>query len=158
VVTACGKKSAGCLEEHRACGIAKNMFSNETRRPMIPNKKQPFLKDGRWLEFNKHAVLIAEGNYISGKKEGVWREYYDSGELMIEEHYCKGVMHGRFCSFHKNGKVLSEGMFVHGSREGVFRVYDETGKHIKSLCFVQNVLTEEIEETASPLLWLPDVL
>ena len=48
-------------------------------------KKKPRLKEGRWKEFNKHAILISIGNYVGDRKHGEWREYYDTGELMLEE-------------------------------------------------------------------------
>ncbi len=105
----------------------------------------PIIKYGRWKEFNKHAVLIAEGHYVNDKKHGLWREYFDSGELMIEESFMEGISHGRYATFHRNGIILSEGKFVLGSREGEFKVYDNTGNHIKSLMFTDNILMAELD-------------
>jgi antitoxin component YwqK of YwqJK toxin-antitoxin module len=100
-------------------------------------------RNGKWKEFNKHAVLIAEGHYVNNKKHGTWREYYDSnGSLMIEETYWHGMQHGRFASYHPNGQLLSEGQFQNGSREGCFKVYDENGTNVKNIIFVAN---QEIE-------------
>ncbi|HMG93904.1 MAG TPA: hypothetical protein VK589_27785 [Chryseolinea sp.] len=102
------------------------------------------MRNGKWKEFNKHAILISEGHYVNNKKHGVWREYYDSnGSLMIEEAYWHGVQHGRFASYHPNGQVLSEGEFQNGSREGCFKVYDEDGTNIRNIVFLCN---EEIED------------
>ena len=106
------------------------------------------IKNGKWKEFNKHAVLIAEGVYINNKKHGIWREYYDhTGTLMIEENYRHGIQHGRYASFHPNGRLWSEGNFANGLREGFFRVYDENGKNIKTLLFINNNQIEDVEET-----------
>ena len=105
----------------------------------------PNIKHGKWKEFNKHAVLIAEGHYVNDKKQGLWREYFDSGELMIEESFSEGISHGRYATFHRNGVRLSEGKFVLGSREGEFKVYDNTGNHIKSLMFIDNILIAELD-------------
>jgi len=107
------------------------------------NRKAVQTRTGKWKEFNKHAILIAEGNYVNNKKHGVWREYYDSnGGLMIEESYWHGVQHGRFASYHPNGQLLSEGEFQNGSREGCFKVYDENGTNIRNIVFANN---EEVE-------------
>jgi antitoxin component YwqK of YwqJK toxin-antitoxin module len=103
------------------------------------------MKNGKWKEFNKHAIMIAEGNYLNDKKHGVWREYFDTGELMIEENFCVGVSHGRYTAFYKSGKILSEGKFTNGSREGAFKIYDQEGNHIKSLLFADNTLIAEVE-------------
>jgi antitoxin component YwqK of YwqJK toxin-antitoxin module len=109
-------------------------------------KKTSNLKNGKWKEFNKHAVLIAEGNYLHDRKHGLWKEYYDTGELMIEEVYENGIQHGRYATYHLNGKILSEGHYVNGVPDGYFKIYDECGHHIKSLLFVKNNLIEETEQ------------
>jgi antitoxin component YwqK of YwqJK toxin-antitoxin module len=112
------------------------------------NENLSLIKNGKWKEFNKHAVLISEGMYINNKKHGVWREYYDhTGSLMIEENYKYGIQHGRYSSFHPNGRLWSEGNFINGLREGYFRVYDENGKNTKSLLFINNNQIEDVEVT-----------
>src|SRR5688572_33240257 len=117
-------RHAACRKKNSAYGIAKNMHD-------IPNDSNMFntlfgnrnskLKNGKWKEFNKHAILIAEGNYLQGRKHGHWKEYYDTGEMMIEENYQDDVPQGRYAIYHRNGNLLSEGQFVNGSREGYFR-------------------------------------
>jgi hypothetical protein len=114
---------------------------------MIKTVKKELIKNGYYKEFNKHAVLVAEGLYINNEKHGLWREYYDqNGSLMIEENYKYGVNHGRFASFHPNGKLFSEGYFNEGSREGYFKVYDEHGRNTRVLFFVGNVLVEDTDK------------
>jgi antitoxin component YwqK of YwqJK toxin-antitoxin module len=112
----------------------------------VLNKKSQRMEDGKWKEFNKHAVLISEGNYINGKKHGTWREYYDhTGSIMIEENYNNGIAHGRYRSFHPNGRVWSEGQFVNGMRENYFSVYDENGMQVRSMLFIHNKQIEDVE-------------
>jgi antitoxin component YwqK of YwqJK toxin-antitoxin module len=102
------------------------------------------VKNGKWKEYNKHAVLIAEGHYTNGLKHGLWREYYDeTGSIMIEENYQHGIQHGRYTSFHPNGQVFSHGQFFNGQREGLFRVYDEQGNNTRNLFFIDNTSVEE---------------
>lgn len=101
------------------------------------------IKHGKWKEFNKHAVLIAEGVYMNNEKHGLWKEYYDTGTIMIEEHYNNGVQHGAFTSYYPNGQVCSQGHYVNGLREGIFRIYDEQGNYIRNLLFVGNIQTED---------------
>ncbi len=108
-------------------------------------KKKTCLKEGRWKEYNKHAILISVGHYLHGHKHGHWMEYYDTGELMLEEIYENGILHGRFATYHPNGNLMSEGVYVLGSREGYFKIYNEAGGHTKSLFFIDDNLMEEIE-------------
>ncbi|MGC3947686.1 MAG: hypothetical protein QM762_24815 [Chryseolinea sp.] len=109
-----------------------------------PDASQAKVRDGMWVEYNKHAVVIARGNYVNNLKTGLWREYYDTGELMIEEHFVLGVQHGRFATYHPNGQCCSDGMYEEGRREGQFFLYDEDGRHMRSLTFKRDVLIEDV--------------
>jgi antitoxin component YwqK of YwqJK toxin-antitoxin module len=103
------------------------------------------IKDGKWKEFNKHAVLVTEGFYVNNKKHGTWKQYYDhTGTILIEENFNHGVKHGQFTSYHPNGQVFSQGEYQHGLREGYFRVYDEKGNNIRNLLFIKNIEIEDI--------------
>jgi antitoxin component YwqK of YwqJK toxin-antitoxin module len=125
-------------------GIVKNIDDNQNSKMFKTIfQKTPKQKDGKWKEFNKHAALIAEGNYLHDRKHGLWKEYYDTGELMIEEVYENGIQHGRYTTYHINGKILSEGKYVNGQRDGHFNIYNELGQHIKSILFIKNILMEE---------------
>jgi len=108
------------------------------------NTRHP--KNGKWKEFNKQAILVAEGNYQHDLKHGLWKQYYETGELLIEEMYDKGILHGRYASYHINGKLLSEGEYMNGNREGFFHIYDERGLHVKSILFTKNMLVQEVEQ------------
>lgn len=115
---------------------------------MVRSTKVNQIKNGKWKEFNKHAVLIAEGVYVNNKKHGTWKEYYDhTGTIMIEEDFLYGIQHGRFISYHPNGQVFSHGEFHNGRREGYFRVYDEAGNNIKILFFINNIQIQEFNQS-----------
>ena len=103
-------------------------------------------RKGKWKEFNKEAILIAEGHYENDMKQGPWIQYYETGELLIEEVYHQGILHGRYVSYHMNGAIMSEGPYINGRREGVFNIYDEDGKEIRSLLFVNNILIETVDK------------
>jgi antitoxin component YwqK of YwqJK toxin-antitoxin module len=117
---------------------------------LITGMKTDKIKNGKWKEFNKHAILIAEGVYVNDKKHGTWREYYDdTGSIVVEEDYWHGIQHGRYRSFYPNGQIFSEGLFVNGLREGYFKVYDEHGHNIKNLLFDNN---QNVEDTTICLM------
>jgi antitoxin component YwqK of YwqJK toxin-antitoxin module len=111
------------------------------RRIFKVGKKKP--KNGRWKEFNKHAVLVAEGMHNDGLKHGIWRYYYDTGEPAIEETYVNGRMHGTYTSYHLNGSMMSEGQYENDCREGPFNIYNEQGELLKVMHFVNNILMSE---------------
>lgn len=105
--------------------------------------EEKIFRDGKWKEFNKQAILVAEGYYKDGVKHGFWKYYYDTGEPVIEEHFIEGRLHGRYASFYVTGGLMAEGQYVNDSREGKFYLFDENGVLIKVLLFNNNVLMEE---------------
>lgn len=126
---------------------------HDVRKIHPPSGTPQKVRDGMWVEYNKHAVVVARGVYKNDKKNGLWREYYDTGELMIEEHYLLGALHGRFATFHPNGQCCSDGAYEHGRRQGRFFMYDEDGRHMRTLTFdrdklVGDVMVEERLATA----------
>ena len=143
-----------CRKKHQGFGIVRNMNKIKMWKQMferlLSRKKAKAPRHGKWKEFNKHAVLIAEGHYQDDLKHGLWKQYYETGELLIEETYDHDVLHGKYASYHMNGALLSAGQYQHGRREGYFNVYDETGKQLKRLLFVNNVQVEEIDSTRTP--------
>ena len=139
---------AGYLEGWKAFGIVTNSNDINDRIMKLTRSESINIKNGKYKEFNKHAVLIAEGFYLNNVKHGEWKEYYDhSGSLMIEEQYLNGLNHGRFASYHPNGKMLSEGNYAYGVREGYFQIFDEHGKKIRTMLFINNHLIEDIDLT-----------
>jgi antitoxin component YwqK of YwqJK toxin-antitoxin module len=103
------------------------------------------IQNGIHREFNKHGVLVTEGKMVDGMREGVWREYYDTGELAIMQHYVKGEPHGKFTSFHLNGAKWSEGTHNNGRCTGMFRVYNENGELVRTMNYKDGTLVEEKE-------------
>lgn len=101
-------------------------------------------KNGKWKEFNKHAVMISEGHYVNGVRDGIWKFYYDSGELLIEEEYDLGKKSGKYCSYFRNGNPMSNGRFTDDQRQGEFKVFSEQGKLTRVLIFKNDNLIEDI--------------
>lgn len=102
-------------------------------------------KNGKWKQFNKHAVLIAEGYYENDIKHGPWKQFYETGELLLEEHYERGMLHGRYATYHPNGRLFSEGTYQHGKRQGRFNVYDHEGNLVRRMVFINNQLAEDVD-------------
>lgn len=140
------KKAGWNTSRSNAGGNSPCAYENNVMIKIL-NKNVNQIKNGKWKEFNKHAVLIAEGLYVNNQKHGLWKEYYDhTGTIMIEEEFKDGVKHGIFTSYHPNGQVFSQGEFINGLREGYFRIFDEDGINVRSLLFINNAQIEDIDE------------
>ena len=60
--------------------------------------------DGPYIEYFENGVIFIDGKYRVGKREGTWKEYYNTRILRIEKNYL-------------NGKPIGEGQFYNESGE-----------------------------------------
>lgn len=74
-----------------------------------------------------------EGTYTNGRKNGVWKTWYENGKLWSETSFKDDVNHGKTMSFHPNGKKYYEGQYTNGARSGHWRFWDENGILVKEL-------------------------
>jgi antitoxin component YwqK of YwqJK toxin-antitoxin module len=106
-------------------------------------------RDGKYLEFSESGDTIANGHFIEGEmdgewvlkvgdnlekgkyvvglKEGIWREYYNTGVLKSEGNYIQGNPDGKFQIYYENGKLKEEQFYVNGFREKTWRKFNEFG-------------------------------
>ena len=67
----------------------------------------------------------AAGKYIP---EGIWTEWYESGELKRYVDYADGVPHGMALSWNREGQILSQSLFRNGVRSEVWGKKPAAGK------------------------------
>jgi len=60
-------------------------------------------------------------------RDGVKKEYYDTGQLLSEVTYKNFRRHGPYKEYYKNGKLKVETTFQNGKINGVAKAYDEDG-------------------------------
>lgn len=60
------------------------------------------------IENNKKVQIDDIGNFIDGKKEGLWEEYYDNGQLKAKGVYKEGKEDGTWEVFNEQGKLKAK--------------------------------------------------
>ena len=70
-------------------------------------------------------ILIFEGEYIDGKKNGHGKELYLNGDIKFEGEYLNGRRDGPGKEYDYENKLKFEGNYSHGLRQGYGKVYDE---------------------------------
>jgi len=66
------------------------------------------------IDFHKNGVKKAEGQYIDGKKEGLWISWHRNGERESEGEYIDGQRDGRWREWDPDGKLIKEEYLVDG--------------------------------------------
>lgn len=62
------------------------------------------------------------------KKEGVFRRYFENGQIMEEATYVHDLLDGERKIFAQNGRLLSVENYRNGQYEGPFKAYADDGK------------------------------
>ena len=52
-------------------------------------------------------MVEGKGEVLEGKKDGLWEEYWDNGQLVYKGHYKDGKKDGLWEYFNKDGKKVS---------------------------------------------------
>jgi len=71
----------------------------------------------------------AAGDYdADGLRTGIWRFWYENGQLQREVEYMAGIRERMAREYHPNGALAAEGFYVGGEREGQWRWWDAAGR------------------------------
>jgi antitoxin component YwqK of YwqJK toxin-antitoxin module len=77
---------------------------------------------GKWRFYHANSSLEQEGSYNNqGNTDGLWKWYYDDGLLLREENFLNGNSEGIFTEFDERGNVIIQGEYVDGLEEGLWK-------------------------------------
>ena len=82
--------------------------------------------------YGDNKILIYEGEFSNGQRNGKGKVFYDNDILMYESEYLKGKKTGKGKEYHRNGKLLFEGEYLN-DRELFGNKYDEKGNLIDKI-------------------------
>ena len=76
------------------------------------------------------------GAPAEGKKDGVYKTYYESGKLQRLETYKAGELDGPYKDYYENGQLEARSTFVAGKVDGPYERYYENGQLEKKFTIV----------------------
>lgn len=85
-------------------------------------------KDSLWQYLESDSILVAEENYIRGKKNGLETTYFPYGLPAEELNWKDGVKNGVWKRYHDIGTILFEANYVNGKLEGRYTKYNSKGE------------------------------
>lgn len=110
-------------------------------------------KQGTWMEFYPNRLKKVEGTYRNDFKNGYWKYYKKSGDLIRTEFWIDGVLQENEQLTQKveirkeinpqTGLLSTTSTYVDGVKSGVQKEYNEEGKISKSWVYVQGIKLEE---------------
>ena len=88
-------------------------------------------KVGMWTEEDSHGGVMT-GEYLEGRRHGVWRHYFVDGSVRSEGTYDKGIVDGAWTWYRSTGGLLQRGGFLMGEKHGLWERWDAAGNPIDS--------------------------
>ena len=87
------------------------------------------VRDGRYRRyyFDEGGALKQEGVFKADKREGVFTDYYVSGEVSARSPYAGGLRNGEDVDYYKSGKIRGVRTYKNDKREGAEKWYYESG-------------------------------
>ena len=87
------------------------------------------LRQGLWKEYYPSGELRSKGKYKNSRPVGIWKFYFEDKTVEIEGEYnSKGQKTGAWVWFYPNGDTMTVANYDDGDLEGSYVEYDEQGK------------------------------
>jgi hypothetical protein len=77
------------------------------------------------IRFRYSRRMSADG--LHWIREGLFREYHQSGRIIAEGHYANDHEHGLWREYYPNGQLAAEGLYESGQEVGAWRYWNPDG-------------------------------
>ena len=104
------------------------------------------LKDGESVTYFDNGKKAEILHYQKGKRQGEWRQNYESGKPKAKGVYVNDMLEGEVTYFHPNGKPRMKGHFRKGKMHGIWYYFDEFMQVEKKEEWRYGLLVEDEEE------------
>ncbi len=94
-------------------------------------------KQGMWKEYYDNGNLKAVGNYVDDMKDGYWKFYYKNGNLEQKGKYIMNLPDSTWLWYYSDGSLLREDNYYNGLQDGVLTEFDKKGNIITKGDFLE---------------------
>ena len=108
------------------------------------------LRNGIWVTYSKESdQTIVEQAYSEGKPDGVWKIWFENGQIRREISFKAGKQDGITKEWNNEGKLRAEANYKEGKQHGMTTVWRRDGKVIKQTYDQGKFIKQDIEESDS---------
>jgi antitoxin component YwqK of YwqJK toxin-antitoxin module len=69
------------------------------------------MKDGEYIEYHEGKIYY-RCNYLKGKLNGEYIDYYTSGDISYKCNYLDGNLYGEYITYFRGGEVSSKNFYI----------------------------------------------
>jgi antitoxin component YwqK of YwqJK toxin-antitoxin module len=106
--------------------------SSNTTKFTIISKQDSVVKDGESVQKYKNGAVKMSGMMKAGKRDGLWKSWYDTGVPWSETTFKDGVKNGPTTTWYENGKMRYKGFYTNDTESGMWTYWGEDGKQQSS--------------------------
>ena len=109
-----------------------------------------FSREGKVIgaKIYEEGVLTAEGILdTTGRKQGIWKEYYPEGQLKSQGEYLNSKRIGEWVFYHPNAKIEQKGKYDRkGKAQGSWKWFYETGNLLREENYLNDLVDGAMTE------------
>ncbi len=115
-----------------ACNNTSNKETIEnTKTQASTTSASSSIENGEKTERFPNGVIRFQGMIKNGKRDGLWKSFYESGAPWSETTYSNGLKNGPTKVWFENGTMRYEGFFTDDNESGNWIFYDDKGNIAK---------------------------
>lgn len=97
-------------------------------------------KNGTWTTYHPDNGRIATlTSYINGKKNGVYLEFTDRGQVELRANYKDDIFNGKYASYKFGTRPIKEMNYKMGKIDGFYKEYHNNGKLQKEVGYKDGI-------------------
>ncbi len=90
-------------------------------------KKDTIIQNGEYIKHYKNGVIEMRGMMNNGKRDGLWKSWYDNGLPWSETTFKDGKKNGSTKTWYENEKVRYTGFYTNDIESGKWNFWDDKG-------------------------------
>jgi antitoxin component YwqK of YwqJK toxin-antitoxin module len=119
------------------------------RRQVKAYSDESTVNHGPYVSFYGNGQKFEEGEFVDGKKQGVWHMWNENGTKAKDENYVDGELDGNWTLFDEKGAKVREVGYKAGNRDGKWTYYED-GKVVREESYEHDKLHGIVR------LWFPN--
>jgi len=122
-------------------GLNETYYNNGKGELKEKFTKKNGKKEGLYKTYYENGQLQSKYNFKNGKLDKLCKYWNDKGQLISEKNYKEGEKDGPHKSWFENGQLHIEVNYVNGNQEGLPKYYSENGQ-LKDKMFLDHIQKE----------------
>jgi antitoxin component YwqK of YwqJK toxin-antitoxin module len=107
----------------------KNIQRDTIQRDFIfTESKDSVIQNGEYIKYYKNGVIEMRGMMKDGKREGLWKSWYEDGSPWSETTFKEGKKNGKTTTWYGNNNKRYEGFYANDIEAGRWTFWAENGK------------------------------